>query len=144
MSRGIVFNASNSDDLASMLAVIGAPAKPLDRHFLLMSIVQQTYRLRNDPVMRETCRRVAWQHLKLLPELVRPLKRLVGGFMPRVSTFEHLAMIYSEDGEYEEAIRIAQMAVSFEVFDESFVDEIKRQNERFQKKRAKQLAKSTS
>lgn len=139
MSRGIVFDAWNSEDLALMLLVLDEPAKPIDRHFLLMSIVSETYRLRNDPVMRETCRRVAQRHLNDLPQFVRPLKRLGGGFMPRISTFEHLTMILSEDGEYDEAIRVAEMSVSFDVFDESFVDEVRRRNERFKKKRAKEI-----
>ena len=139
MSRGVVFDASTSEDLASMLAVIDQPAKPLDRHFLLMSIIKETYRRRDDPIMRETCRRVGRRHLELLPKFVHPLKRLVGGFMPRVSTFEHLTMILSEDGDYDEAIRVAEMAVALKVFDDSFIAETKRQNERFQKKRAKQL-----
>jgi len=144
MSRGIVFDASNSDDLALMLAVIDEPAKPIDRHFLLMSIVRETYRLRNDPVMRETCRRVAQRHLNDLPQFVRPLKRLVGGFMPRVTTFEHLTMILSEDSQYDEAVRVAEMAVTYGVFDENFIDEVKRRNERFKKKRAKGMKKSSS
>jgi len=142
MSRGIVFDAYNSDDLAFMLAVINEPAKPIDRHFLLMSIVKETYRLRDDPVMRETCRRVARRHLNDLPEFVRPLKRLVGGFMPRVSTFEHLTMILSEDGEYDEAVHVAEMAVQFDVFDESFIDEVERRNERFKKKRVTETRES--
>ena len=143
MSRGIVFDAWNSDDLTLMLAVIDEPALPIDRHFLLMSIVKETYRLRKDPVMRETCRRVAQRHVNDFPQFVRPLKRSSGGFMPRVTTFEHFTMVLSEDGEYDEAIRVAELAVNYDVFDESFVDNVKRRNERFQKKRAKEIKKSS-
>jgi len=138
MSRGIVFDAHTSEDLAFMLSVINEPALPRDRHFLLQGIVRLAYKRRDDPVMRETCRRIARRHIAELPKFVRSLKRLCGGDMPAVSTFEDLAMILSEDGEYDEAIRLAQMAVNFDVFDESFVDEVKERNQRFIKKRAKE------
>jgi len=121
-----------------MLAAVNLPARPLDRHFLLQSIVQEAYKLRTDRVMREVCRRIARRHLAEFPQLKRPLKRSVGGFMPRVSTFEHFAMVLTEDGDYEEAVRVAELAVSYGVFDDTFVESVKSRIAHYIKRGAKE------
>lgn len=49
------FKAWTSGDLARMLAARSVNTNPIDLHFLLQGIVNETYRLRSDPRMRELC-----------------------------------------------------------------------------------------
>jgi len=41
----------------------------------------------------------------------------MGGTLPRVSTFQHLATVFTEDREYEVAIQVCESAIAFEISD---------------------------
>ena len=119
-----------------MLNVIDEPSSVLDRHFLLQQIVKETFRLRDDPAMREVCRRVARRHLADFPRYKRALKRDFG-FLPNVSVFEHLARVLAEDGEDEDALRIAQSSIDYDVYDDRIIDDVQQWIKWARKKKAK-------
>lgn len=112
-----VWHAWVSGDLKKMLKVAGARTNPVDRHFLLQNIVKETYKRRkNDARMRDLCEQMAFKHLEEFPGLVDPLVQNIGGRdrrLPRVTTFQHLATVLMEKGEYRRAIEVCEMALSY-------------------------------
>jgi hypothetical protein len=67
--------------------------------------------------MRDLARRVAFQHIKEFPFLVKPLQREMGGFLPQVPTFQNLANLLAEDGKFDEAIAVCETAISYALTD---------------------------
>lgn len=106
-----------------MLAALDTLTHPVDRHHLLQSIVELTYKERNkNPQMRQRCEQVARIHLTEFPQLVKPLlsqnKDSRGrGFLPRVSTFQHLATLLTEDGRFDEAVEVCGLAIKYDLHD---------------------------
>jgi len=117
------FDAWTSGDLSLMLAALDTPTHPVDRHFLLQSIVAITYKERKrNPQMRQRCEQVARMHLTEFPDLVTPLlaqnKDSRGrGFLPRVSTFQHLATLLTEDNRFDEALQVCELALKYDLHD---------------------------
>jgi hypothetical protein len=108
-----VFDAWTSRDLTKMLAVLNKRTAPLDRHFLLMAIVGETYKLRKkNPKMRTLCASIAEMHIQEFPSIIPALKKDMGGTLPRVSTFQEYATLLTEDGDYERAIQVCTIALS--------------------------------
>lgn len=110
--------AHASGDLDRMLAAVDEDCRPADRHFLLMGIVSATYKRRKeDPRSRALCEQFARRHVAEFPNFVEPLRELVGGQLPRVSTFKHLATILTEAGDHEGAIEICELALRYDLHD---------------------------
>ncbi len=107
------FEAWTSQDLARMLRARSTPTHPIDRHFLLMGIVGQAYARRAEPEMHAICLEVARQHVAEFPAIAPVLAEDLGGILPLVPTFAHLATVLTEDEEHEEAISVCELAVSF-------------------------------
>ena len=111
------FDAWTSADLPRMLAALNTPTQPLDRHFLLMAIVAETYKQRETPDMATTCVRVGRMHLSEFPQLAVALRKefadRLNGRLPRVTTCQHLATLLAERGEHAEAVRVCEQAMSF-------------------------------
>lgn len=107
-----VFDAWTSGDLDKMLAVVDVKTNPVDRGALLVNIVQETYKLRSNPEMRATCKRMSELHLAEFPDLAGPLKEETGS-IPRVSTFQHYATVLTEDGEFAKAIDVCNQAIEY-------------------------------
>ncbi|HEU0153153.1 MAG TPA: hypothetical protein VFQ84_07405 [Arenimonas sp.] len=107
------FDAWTSGDLAKMLAALNSKSNKIDRHFLLMSIVDATYKKRSDPEMSRLCRDVAELHLREFPNMVKPLKKEMGGTLPRVTTFQNYATLLTELGETDRAIGVCEQAISY-------------------------------
>ena len=103
-------NAWLSGDLQQMIGALAAEAKLVDRHFLLMTIVQQTYRQRADPTMADKCAEVAQLHLDEFDQIKPALKRDMG-FLPHVPTFQHYATLLTERGEFERAMNVCEAAI---------------------------------
>ena len=112
-----VFEAWTSGDLNKMLAALPKRTNPIDRHFLLQGIVQATYRRRSDQRMRQICKDVGRQHIAEFKDIAPALKTDMGGMLPRVVTFQHVATVFAEDREYEEAIKVCETAIAFGLFD---------------------------
>lgn len=117
-----VFEASTSGDLSRMLSVLDKPTHPVDHHYLLLSIVEQTYPRRGDPKMRNLCEEVAWRHLREFPELAEALiaddKASGGtGILPQVPTFQKLATLLTQQERFEEAVNVCERAIAFGLSD---------------------------
>jgi hypothetical protein len=132
-----VFDAWTAGDLGRLLAALETPTHPVDRHHLLQSIVELTYKDRNKSgKMRELCESISRLHLKEFPTLAIALRKEFKGygadFLPRVTTFQHLATLLTEDGKYDEAVAICKMALSYNLHDrtaggfESRIDRIRK------------------
>lgn len=109
--------AMESGDLNRMLKAVSVKTNPIDRHFLLQTIVGHTYSKRKDPEMRKICKEIGEKHLSEFKDLETPLKHEFDGELPRVSTFQELSTVYTEDGNYDRAIEICKMALSYDLHD---------------------------
>jgi hypothetical protein len=117
-----VRDAWTSGDISKMLAVLNKPCDLVDRHFLLQSIVRETYRQRANPKMRAICLDVARRHLGEFGRISIAVKqddRKLGGKgeLPTVLTFSHLATVLMEDGNYDEAIQVCEAGIRYDVCD---------------------------
>jgi hypothetical protein len=113
-SRGSVFDAYSSGDLEIMLDALPVRARKVDRHFLLMSIVEATHQRRDDVAMRVLCCEIADLHLREFPSMVRTLKGEGNEPLPHVSTFRLYADVLTEMGRYSRAIEVCEMAMRFD------------------------------
>lgn len=111
------FKAWNSLDLDKMVKAVAVRTNPIDRHFLLQTIVQETYKQRDKPAMRTICKEIGELHVSEFGNIAPALKEDMGGFLPRVSTFQHLATVLSEDQEYDHAIEICKTALQYGLHD---------------------------
>ncbi len=105
-----VFHAWTSQDLERMIRALPLDTNPIDRHFLLQSIVEATYRLREDSRMRQTCIDVGKTHLTEFPGISESLATDMGGQLPTVPSFKWLATVLAENGSIDEAIAVCQKA----------------------------------
>ena len=112
-----VFFAWTSGNLPDMLKALPMKTNPIDRHSLLLNIVMITYKGRRDPKLRKLCKEIAEKHISEFPELAPALKEDMGGNLPRVPTFQYLAALLTEDGDYEEAIKVCNTAMKFGLSD---------------------------
>lgn len=62
-----------------MVAALELKTNEIDRHFLLLGIVTESYKRRSDPKMAELCARVAEMHISEFPKIAGPLKREMDG-----------------------------------------------------------------
>jgi hypothetical protein len=111
------FELHVSRDLGEMVKALSIKTNPIDRHFLFKSIVEETYKKRKVPEMRKIFREVGEKHLLEFENLVQPLKNRFNGTLPRVPTFQYLATVLSEDGEYEYAIEVCKTALGYGLHD---------------------------
>jgi len=112
----VVFDAWTSGDLKAMIAQLKHKTTLVDRHFLLMNIVDQAYRNRDDKEMRTICHQVAQMHIKEFPKIRPALKKDIG-ILPRVPTFQQYATVLTEEERYSEAIAVCESAIKFGLSD---------------------------
>jgi len=112
-----VFDAWTSGELAEMVNALEVKTNLVDRHFLLMGIVNHTYKQRKDRKMRDLCKTVSELHMREFRRIAPSLRKDMGGSLPRVTTFQHYATVLTEDGEYDKAIDVCQKAISFGLHD---------------------------
>ena len=100
-----------------MINALDSKANDLvDRHFLLMAVVAETYRLRSDPRMADKCLQVAQTHCDEFSSIVGELRTWSsesGHDLPRVPTFQHYATLLTERGEFDRAIQVCESAIGF-------------------------------
>jgi hypothetical protein len=116
------FFAWTSGDVHRMVRALAVRTNPIDRHFLLMGIVAATYKKRNDPVARRTCVEVGRMHVAEFPAIAPVLRADMGGLLPRVATFAHLAAVLAEDGALAEAIAVCEAAIFYGLHDGTKAD----------------------
>ena len=121
-----VFDAWSGGDLSKMLHVLDEPASPLDRHFLLMGIVTEAYKLRQIPEMAALCERIGRLHLKELHSLFPHVSASVKGAPLDVYTFDRLFRVLSLKEDYEGAAEVLELAVKMDIGDyESHLDDMR-------------------
>jgi len=111
------FRAWTSGNLEDMLKAARTNTHPVDRHFLLQSIVSESYKRRKEDRYRQLCIEYAEKHLQEFPSLFEFIKEGLDGFVPRVPTFQHYATVLTEAGEYEKAIEVCKKAILFGLSD---------------------------
>jgi hypothetical protein len=116
------FFAWTSGDLDRMVSALAVRTNPIDRHFLLMGIVAATYKKRKDPLARRTCIDVGHMHVAEFPAIAPALRADMGGVLPRVATFAHLATVLAEDGALAEAIAVCEAAIRHGLHDGTQAD----------------------
>jgi hypothetical protein len=100
-----------------MIRALPLKANLVDRHFLLMQLGRQAYRLRkSDPNMRRLARDVALQHVREFPDICGPLTRHLG-ILPRVPSFQNLATLMAEDSDFQGAIDVCEAAIGLGLTD---------------------------
>lgn len=116
-----VFRAWNSRDLGRMLAAVDLSCHPVDRHYLLQSIVGECYKVRvRQPEMAGMLLKYGWMHIAELPVLAAALRRQdVGRSLPNISVFDRMEMVLCEAGDAAGAIEVWRMAfnMGYEWFD---------------------------
>jgi hypothetical protein len=112
-----VFHACASGDLARMTRALTIRTNPIDRHFLLLGIVQLSYKRRAEPEYRQLCLDTARLHMREFDDIAPYLRKEMGGFMPRVPTFQLLTILLTKDGELAEAVRVCEYAIRWGVRD---------------------------
>ncbi|PHS10624.1 MAG: hypothetical protein COA78_11235 [Blastopirellula sp.] len=112
-----VNRAWKSGDLNRMLKAINLKTHLLDRHLILMAIVRETYKKREKPDHRKLCKKVAVLHINEFKTIAPALRYDLNGVLPRVSTFQHLATLLTEDKRFQDAVRVCQIALKYELKD---------------------------
>lgn len=113
---GTVFNAWTSGILSRMINNLETPGHPIDVHYLLLCIVEATYKKRKESAeMRDLCEIISFRHLALFPAIAPYI--IEKDFIPRVPTFQLLATLLSEKGEFEKAIAVCRMALMYDLHD---------------------------
>lgn len=108
-----VFKAWTSGSLDEMLQAVNLQTNLIDRHFLLQSIVTESYKLRNQRQYREMCVEFAEKYLSEFPDIAPALKEDMDGKLPRITTFQYYATLLTENEEYEKAIAICKQAIAY-------------------------------
>lgn len=128
-----VFDAWTSQDLDMMKQALHKKTNPVDRHFLLMGIVDQTYKQRKDnDEARQLCASVAERHIEEFPEIKPALVKSLDGILPWVTTFQKYATLLTEQGDFQRAVEICEIAMSHGLHDgtksdfEGRIDRIKK------------------
>lgn len=134
-----VFLAWTSGSLSRMTRALEIRTNPIDRHFLLQSIVALAYKQRDKSSIRKLCRNVGLTHLAEFPTIAPHLEAEMGGMMPRITTFPLLATVLTEDGEFDEAIGVCELALNLGLKDGTTGGYAKR-IERIQKAKEKRRA----
>ena len=109
--------ADTAGDLGQMLTALSTTANPIDRHYLYKSIVEQTYKKRKNPEMRKIFKEIGEKHISEFENLIPPLRERFKGTLPRVETFQYLATVLMEDGDFDYAIEICKAALQYGLHD---------------------------
>jgi hypothetical protein len=117
MEADDAFRAWTSGSLSDMVGALEKKTNLVDRHFLLMSIVDQTYKNRAHYESAELLRKVAEMHLEEFPKIKPVLLKEMGGILPRVTTFQKYATCLTEEGKYEKAVDVCEQAISYGLHD---------------------------
>ena len=106
------FHAWNSCDLGRMLAAVDLPCHPVDRHYLLQSIVCECYKVRaRQPERASVLLRYGQMYMAELPALATALRMQdASRTLPSISVFSHMEMALCEAGDAAAAVEIWRKA----------------------------------
>lgn len=112
------FQAWTSGNLDDMLSAAQSDTNLIDRHFLLQSIVAETYKRREDEKFRGLCVEYSEKHInEFSNKIATALKDDMDGYLPRVSTFQYYATLLTELGDFKRAIEVCENAISYGLSD---------------------------
>lgn len=126
-----VFEARISNDFDKMIKAVNVKGDLVDRHFLLQTIIAESYKKREQDVFKEHCLNHSRIYLSEANDLLSALKKEFGE-LPRVSVFQNYATLLTELQEFDEAIKVCETAISFSLKDgtkggyESRIERIKK------------------
>jgi len=119
--------------LDELLELLNKAKGLVNVHFSYLSIINQTYSRRKEPEVRELFKKLALEHIEKFSSIRGALLRdfnlhedELGHYHDKegrsskflhVPTFEYLATVYTEDGEYEKAIEVCEKAIVFGLHD---------------------------
>jgi hypothetical protein len=105
-----------SGNFKQMLKATELESNQIDRHFLLQTIIDESYKKRTEPQYKEYCLKYSEIHLSEFDRIAPVLK---GEFdsLPRVTVFQHYATLLTELGQFEKAIEVCEMAISYGLSD---------------------------
>ena len=89
----------------------------IDAHFFLQEAAECYYKQRDIradalDLTIEFCQK----DIQLFPKYVKQLKKEMG-CIPRITTFQRLAILYEKNKQYEEAINICRLAIKYDLKD---------------------------
>ena len=122
----------NCDDLLKQLYTT---KNRVDTHFSYLNLITQTYNRRDEPDARALFKKLALEHIEKFHSIRAPLQKQGFGKLPHVPTFQYLATVYTEDGEYEKAIEVCEKAIAFDSHDwtkSDYIGRIKRIKKKMQ------------
>ena len=93
-------------------------ATPVDKHFFLMGAADCYYKQRES--REDALALVEKYHMmdvKLFPQYKGPLVKDMGGILPRIPSFQQLAIMYEKAGRYQDAIDICKLAMNYGLTD---------------------------
>lgn len=105
-----VFLARTSDDFNRMIKATELEANQVDRHFLLQTIIAESYKRRSESQFKDYCLKYSEIHLKEFPEIAPALKKEFGS-LPRVSVFQNYATLLTELRLFDKAINVCETAI---------------------------------
>lgn len=113
--RGLdeVYFALLSNDLNEMLSVSDLYTTPKNRHHLLQCIVTETYKMRKEEKFKNICINFSEKHLEEFSVIAPNLINKYNTTLPRVSTFQYYSTLLTELKEFEKAIHVCEIAISF-------------------------------
>ena len=95
-------------------------ATPVEKHFYLMSAADCYYKQRD---IRNGALDLAEKYdlidIALFPKYKAPLMKEMGGLLPRIPSFQQLAILYEKAGKYREAIDICKQAIDYGLTDKT-------------------------
>jgi hypothetical protein len=128
-----VYYATFSGDLNQMLNVTELKTSLINRHFLLQTIVSESYKLRKEEKYKNICINFSEKYIEEFLQFLQPLKTEFGENLPRISIFKNYSTLLTELGEYEKAIKTCEFAISYNLKDGTkggFEDRIMRINKK--------------
>lgn len=111
------FIAWTTGNLDQMIDAADFDTHPVDRHYLLQRIVQESYKLRKNKKYRDLCLAFAEQHFNEFDELSPSLKREMDDVLPRVTVFQQYATVLTEIGDFDRAIKVCEKAIEYQLQD---------------------------
>ena len=96
-------------------------ASLIDQHFYLLSAAEGSYRqkkVRSDALA--LAEKYALMDVELFPKYKGPLKKDLGGRLPRIPAFMQLSLIYEQTGRLQEAVDICKVAIKNGLQDDSY------------------------
>lgn len=111
-----VYLAWASNDIDTMLAAIDIKSNPLDRHYLLLNIVNLSYSKREIEYYKEIAIKTAELHISEIKPILDYFNKYEH-CIPSIPTFQQYATILTEIGEYDKAINICKKALELGLHD---------------------------